>query len=76
MLTHRLRRWPNSVPTLGERLVFAGRTRPDPWTRGDPGVTWSSPDHTVTQIHTIDVPVNNHDWVVTNDLVIIHSYRG
>ena len=24
MLTHRLRRWPNIEPTLGERLVFAG----------------------------------------------------
>ena len=23
MLAHRLRRWPNIVPTLGERLVFA-----------------------------------------------------
>ena len=25
MLAHRLRRWPNIVPTLAERLVFAGR---------------------------------------------------
>ena len=24
MLAHRLRRWPNSEPALGERLVFAG----------------------------------------------------
>ena len=24
MLAHRLRRWPNIVPTLSERLVFAG----------------------------------------------------
>ena len=24
MLAHRLRRWPNIVPTLGKRLVFAG----------------------------------------------------
>ena len=24
MLAHRLRHWPNIVPTLGERLVFAG----------------------------------------------------
>ena len=24
MLVHRLRRWPNIVPTLGERVVFAG----------------------------------------------------
>ena len=24
MWTHRLRHWPNIVPTLGERLVFAG----------------------------------------------------
>ena len=26
MLAHRLRRWPNIVPTLGKRLVFAWRT--------------------------------------------------
>ena len=24
MLAHRLRRWPNIVPTLGECIVFAG----------------------------------------------------
>ena len=24
MLTHRLRPWPNMIPALGERLVFAG----------------------------------------------------
>ena len=24
MLAHRLRRWPNTDPTLGQRLVFAG----------------------------------------------------
>ena len=24
MLVHRLRRWPNIVPALGERLVIAG----------------------------------------------------
>ena len=24
LLTHRLRRWPNGKPTLGQRLMFAG----------------------------------------------------
>ena len=24
LLVHRLRRWPNSKPTLGQRLIFAG----------------------------------------------------
>ena len=28
MLAHRLRRWSNTVPTLAERLVFAGWTMP------------------------------------------------
>ena len=26
MLAHRLRRWPNIVPTLAEHLVFSGRS--------------------------------------------------
>ena len=25
MLVHRLRRWPNIDPTLGERIVFVGK---------------------------------------------------
>ena len=29
MLVHRLRRWPNIVPTLGESLMFAGMPRND-----------------------------------------------
>ena len=28
LLAHRLRRWTNSKPTLGQRLIFAGYTRP------------------------------------------------
>ena len=29
MLAHHLRRWPNIEPTLGKRLVFAGRGFPE-----------------------------------------------
>ena len=34
MLVHRLRRWPNIDPTLGECLVFAGRLRKKIWCSG------------------------------------------
>ena len=30
MLAHRLRRWPNIVPTLAKRLLFAGNTDVNP----------------------------------------------
>ena len=30
LLAHRLRRWPNSKPTLGQRLMFGGRYRTRP----------------------------------------------
>ena len=38
MLVRRLRRWPNIVPALGERLVFAGM---GPWAKTSNNIdTW------------------------------------